>query len=72
MPTLKEIIDCPNLGGAGRCMLDGSFCDPDCCDDYQIFLDLGSHSAPCKHEWVEYQGLKESYQYCKICGEKRR
>lgn len=23
--------------------------------------------AMCEHVWVQYQGLSESYEYCKIC-----
>lgn len=27
--------------------------------------------SACFHEWVDYHGFNESYQYCKLCDEKR-
>lgn len=30
------------------------------------------YPSPCNHNWTSYQGLVESYEYCKDCGEKKK
>ena len=45
--------------------------------DCEIQLPLGLEildeykSEKCQHEWVNYVGLTECFQYCKKCDEKR-
>ena len=47
---------------------------------YQIdkTWDMFAHNYPneskktCTHNWKNYQGLSESYEYCTVCDEKRK
>jgi hypothetical protein len=32
-------------------------------------LPIGNQS--CEHIWTDYNGFRESYQYCKVCGIKK-
>lgn len=41
--------------------------------DSQIGSKIPEKKDECLfHEWVKYQGLKESFEYCKICDVRRK
>jgi len=39
-------------------------------DDFEI-VPLALEPLSCKHEWLDYFGLVDSYKYCKHCNEKK-
>lgn len=34
-------------------------------------FDFGTVDGDCSHLWTLYHGLKETFEYCKICGQRR-
>lgn len=50
--------------------------DPDQFKQLEFDLDIDfiqdyNETNNCMHEWIEYIGFNEKYEFCKLCGQKR-
>lgn len=39
--------------------------------EWPRYKQMASSSPECNHEWTQYNGFRETYQYCKKCDQKR-